>query len=174
MVEGQTLDQRLFLQRYELPIEGQRHRIHTYRQAVLERKIACASELERLITLRTIDDLWADYLARVAEFRSGLPWLNWGLVGVPGLSLDRRDAQYEYAQKIHEWFPELEAALPEEIARRLADAEAGAGSDPGERGAVWTYLVTDQPFGSWATRLVRGLRRKFKNAPESIRCSPNS
>jgi hypothetical protein len=76
--------------------------------------------------------------------------------------LDRRDAHYEFAQKIHQWFPELEAALPEEIARRLAEAEAGAGPDPGERGAVWTYLVTEQPFGSWTQRLLRGLRRKFK------------
>ena len=30
LVEGQTLDLRSFLQRYELPIEGQRHRIQTY------------------------------------------------------------------------------------------------------------------------------------------------
>jgi hypothetical protein len=97
----------------------------------------------------------------VADFRSGLPWLDWGLAGLPWLTLDRRDPHYEYAQKIHQWFPELEAALPEEIARRLAEAEAGAGSDPGDRGAVWTYLVTEQPFGSWSQRLLRGIRRKF-------------
>jgi preprotein translocase subunit SecA len=162
LVEGQNLDRRLFLQKYELPIEGQRHRIHSHRQAVLEGKTACASEFERLITLRTIDDLWADYLARVADFRSGLPWLDWGLAGLPWLTLDRRDPHYEYAQKIHQWFPELEAALPEEIARRLTEAEAGGGSDPGERGAVWTYLITEKPFGSWSQRLLRGLRRKFK------------
>jgi preprotein translocase subunit SecA len=172
LVEGQNLDRRLFLQQYELPVEGQRHRIHSHRQAVLEGKTGCASALERLITLRTIDDLWADYLARVADFRSGLPWLDLGRaglgsldLGVPGLpwlALDHRSPQYEFAQKIHQWFPELEAALPEEIARRLAEAEAGAGSDPGERGAVWTYLITDRPFGSWSKRLLRGLRRKFK------------
>ena len=161
LVEGQNLDARLFLQKYEMPIEGQRNRIHAHRQAVLEGRTACRSELERLITLRAIDDLWADYLARVADFRSGLPWLAWGLVGVPGLTLDRRDAHYEYAQKIHQWFPELETALPGEVARRLAEAEAGGAPDPGERGAVWTYLMTDQPFGSWSQRVMRGLRRKF-------------
>jgi hypothetical protein len=77
------------------------------------------------------------------------------------LSLDRRDPHYEYAQKIHQWFKELEAELPVEIARRVAEAEA-AGGDPSERGAVWTYLTTDQPFGSWSTRLAAGLRRKFR------------
>lgn len=162
LVEGHNLDARLFLQRYELPIEGQRHRIHSRRQEILEGKTLCSSELERLITLRTIDDMWADYLARVSEFRSGLPWLEWGLAGPLWLTLDRRDAHYEYARKIHQWFSELETALPIEISKRLAEAKAGTTSDPAERGAVWTYLTTDQPFGSWSERAIRGLRRKFR------------
>jgi preprotein translocase subunit SecA len=162
LVEGHNLDARLFLQRYELPIEGQRHRIHSRRQEILEGKTLFASELDRLITLRTIDDLWADYLARVAELRSGLPWLEWGLAGLPGLTLDRRDAHYEYARTIHQCFSELETEWPVEIARRLAEAKASSASDPAERGAVWTYLTTDQPFGSWTERAVRGLRRKFR------------
>ena len=161
LVEGHHLDARLFLQKYELPIEGQRYRIHAYRQSVLSGETPCETDMERLVTLRAIDDLWADYLARVMEFRSSIPWLDFALGGVPWLTLDRRDPLYEYAQKIHQWFPEMEAALPEEIARRLAEAEAGA-ADPGERGAVWTYLTTDQPFGSFSQRLARGLRRKFK------------
>jgi preprotein translocase subunit SecA len=161
LLEGQNLDQRLTLQRYELPVEGQRHRIHTFRQEILEGNTSYSSDLEKLVALRTIDALWSDYLARLAEFRSGLPWLAWGLSSAPMLSLDRRDAQYEYAQKIHRWFLELEAELPVEIAKRLAQAEA-TGAGPGERGAVWTYLTTDQPFGSWSSRFVSGLRRKFK------------
>jgi preprotein translocase subunit SecA len=161
LVEGQNLDQRLFLQRYELPVEGQRHHIHTFRQEVLEGRTKCSSDLEKLVTLRTLDSMWSEYLARLAEFRSGLPWLSWGLVGMPMLSLDRRDPQYEYAQKIHDWFRELEAELPVEIARRLAEAQS-TGTDLAERGAVWTYLTTDQPFGSWTTRFASGLRRKFK------------
>ena len=161
LVEGHHLDARLFLQKYELPIEGQRYRVHAHRQSVLEGTTPCESELEKLVTLRAIDDLWADYLARVAEFRSSIPWLDFALGGVPWLTLDRRDPLYEYAQKIHQWFPEMQAALPGEIARRLAEAESGA-VDPGERGAVWTYLTTDQPFGSFSQRLSRGIARKFK------------
>ena len=153
LVEGRNLDTRLFLHSYEVPIEGQRHRLQSYRQQVLEGEIPCASELERLITLRTIDDLWSDYLARVADFRSGVQWLSWG----------RRDPHYEYLNAIHEWFPELEAALPEEVAKRLRAAEAGSLADPGERGTVWTYLTTDEPFGNWTERIIRGLQRKVKS-----------
>ena len=134
LVEGQNLDQRLTLQRYELPVEGQRHRIHTFRQEVLEGKTTYLSDLEKVVALRTIDEQWSDYLARLAEFRSGLPWLDWGLKGVPMLSMDRRDSQYEYAKKIHQWFSELEAELPSEIARRLKEAQE-SGADPSERGA---------------------------------------
>jgi preprotein translocase subunit SecA len=158
LVEGHHLDARLFLQKYEAPIEGQRHRVHARRQAILD-GAACASELERMVTLRTMDEMWADYLAQVAEFRTGLPWLEWGLAGPGWLSLDHRDAHYEYAKKIHQWFSEFEINLPQEIARRVAAAEAGE-YEVTERGAVWTYLTTDQPFGSWTERVVRGLRRK--------------
>jgi preprotein translocase subunit SecA len=165
LVEGRNLDQRMFLQRYELPVEGQRHHIHEYRQEVLEGRAECGSEPARLVTLRTIDDLWADYLARVAEFRAGFPWLDWSLTGIPFLSLDRRDPQYEFAQRIHQWFQELEAEMPEEIARRVEEAEAGEGGDPGDRGAVWTYLTTDQPFGSFVERMARGVRRR-KTQPQ--------
>ena len=161
LVEGHNLDARVFLRQYETPIEGQRHRIHARRQEILDRTTPCTSELERLITLRTIDDLWSDYLARVAEFRTGLPWLEWGTGGTPFLTLDRRGAHYEYARKIHEWFTDMEASLPEDVARRVAEAESGSGVDPRERGAVWTYLTTDQPFGSFTERIIRGLRRKF-------------
>jgi hypothetical protein len=42
--------------------------------------------------------------------------------------------------------------------KRLAQAEA-TGLDPTERGATWTYLTTDQPFGSIEERIVTGLRR---------------
>jgi hypothetical protein len=45
----------------------------------------------------------------------------------------RRDAHYEYAQKIHQWFPELEAALQTEIVKRVAEAQIACASDPAER-----------------------------------------
>ena len=37
------------------------------------------------------------------------------------------------------------------------------GFDVRQRGATWTYLTTDQPFGSGAQRIFRGLVRKVKS-----------
>jgi preprotein translocase subunit SecA len=152
LVEGLHLDTRIFLQKYEIPIEGQRHRIHTRRQAFLNGDRPCDSELERLVTLRAIDDLWADYLASVADLRAGIHWL----------SLGGRDPHLEYLRQIHIWFPQIEADLPLEIEKRLADALAGKGDNPNERGAVWTYLTTDQPFGTWTERIIKGVARKLR------------
>jgi preprotein translocase subunit SecA len=150
LVEGQTLDLRTFLQKYEMPIEGQRHRIQGYRQKILNGEIPCHSELDRLITLRTIDDLWADYLAQVADFRSGVHWLSWS----------GRNPHHEYLWKINEWFPALEAAIPKEITRRLEEAKSGNAPDPRERGAIWTYLTTDQPFGTMTERIIKAIWRR--------------
>jgi preprotein translocase subunit SecA len=116
--------------------------------------------LERRITLRTIDDLWADYLERMADLRAGIHWQSYASGPPMMLSLDRRDPHWVFLHKIDEWFPELEASLPVEIARRVAEAEA-SGEEPTDRGAVWTYLTTDQPFGTWTEQVLKGLRRKF-------------
>ena len=100
LVEGQHLDQREFLQRYDLPVEGQRHKIHTHRQAILDGTGPCQSELERQITLRVIDDLWADYLARLEDFRGGIPWQSYA--AVPGffVGIDYRDPHFTFLRQI--------------------------------------------------------------------------
>jgi preprotein translocase subunit SecA len=141
LVEGQHLNTRTFLHGYEVPIEGQRNKLQAYRQEVLESGLP---ERERRITLRAIDDLWADHLAQVADYRSGVQWISWS----------GRDPHRAYVLKVHEWFTGLEAGLSEEIARRL-DAP---GDEYVNRGAVWTYLTTDQPFPNLGERLARSVR----------------
>jgi preprotein translocase subunit SecA len=140
LVEGQHLDIRIFLHGYEVPFEGQRNKIHTWRQDILESGMP---EREKRITLRTIDDLWADHLARASEYRSGVHWVSWA----------GRDPHREYLLKIDEWFHELEIILPDEIARRVQSN----GAEMADRGAVWTYLTTDQPFGRWKREVSRRL-----------------
>jgi preprotein translocase subunit SecA len=108
-------------------------------------------EIERLATLRAIDEAWSDYLSQVAEYRSGVHWLSWG----------GRDPHREYMAFLHQAFVEMESNLPEQIAQRVADAKAGIGPDPNERGAVWTYVTTDQPFGTMSERIIKGLTRTF-------------
>jgi preprotein translocase subunit SecA len=151
LVEGQNLDTRIFLNKYELPIEGQRNRIQSHRQSILLSQIASGSDLERIATLRAIDDAWSDYLSQVAEYRSGVHWLSWG----------GRDPHREYMAFIHQAFVEMETSLPEQIEKRVSEAKAGIGPDPNERGAVWTYVTTDQPFGTMSERIIKGLTRRF-------------
>lgn len=140
MIEGQHLNTRIFLHGYEVPLEGQRNKIHTYRQEILENGMP---DREKRITLRTVDDLWADHLASVSEYRSRIQWVTWG----------GRDPHREYLLKIDEWFRDLEAELPAEIARRVELNR----DEHADRGAVWTYLTTDQPFEQWKRSVARWL-----------------
>lgn len=150
LVEGQNLDIRQFLNKYESVIEGQRQEIQRRRQRILTAETPCASELERLISLATIDDLWSDFLATITDLREGVQWLSWG----------GRQPLYEYLNSVHALYQQLEARIGEEIPRRLAEAQE-RGIDPTERGATWTYLTTDQPFGSWSERVMKGLARRY-------------
>jgi preprotein translocase subunit SecA len=150
LAEGQNLEIRRFLHKYESVIEGQRQKIQQRRQAILMGEASASSELERLVALRTIDDQWADYLATITDLREGVQWLSWG----------GRDPLHEYLTSVHSLFTQLEEQLVGEIARRLEEAEA-SGLDPSQRGATWTYLTTDQPFGTATERMMRGLVRKL-------------
>jgi preprotein translocase subunit SecA len=148
IAEGQHLDVRLLLRKYERVVEGQRLAIGERRRRVLTGEEPCGSELERVVTLRTIDDLWADYLSAVSDLRAGTVWT----------SLGASNPFANYIVRIHEMFQELEQAIAEELPARLAHASA-TGSDPRQRGATWTYLTTDEPFGPITERFMRGLRR---------------
>jgi preprotein translocase subunit SecA len=148
VVEGQNLEIRHFLAKYETVIEGQRQRIQQRRQEILESEMP---ELERAVTLTTIDDLWADYLAAVAELRSGVQWFSY----------TGRDPLHEYLTRVDSLYREMEGGLDAEIAVHLEEAQA-KGMDPTERGATWTYLTTDQPFGDMTERAIRGVIRKVQ------------
>lgn len=150
VVEGQNLDIRQFLRKYESVIEGQRLLIQGRRQKILSGATPCASELDRLVQLTTIDDLWSEYLAAIGELRAGIHWVSWA----------GRDPLHEYLRKVDNMFVRLEHQIAEESAKRLAEAHAG-GFDLTQRGATWTYLTTDRPFGSLSERIIRGLLHKM-------------
>ena len=57
--------------------------------------------------------------------------------------------------RVDAMYRELEEGLDAEIAARLEDARVN-GAVPTERGATWTYLITDAPFET-------GLEALFKN-----------
>jgi preprotein translocase subunit SecA len=101
--------------------------------------------------LTTMDDLWAELLAAVADLREGVQWLAWG----------GRQPLYEYRASVHALSQQMETCLAEEIPKRRAEA-LESHRPPNRLGATWRYMTTDQPFGSWSERLLRGLVRKYK------------
>jgi len=151
IAEGQNLDIRLFLRKYESIVEGQRVAMRERRDALLTGETPAASELERQLALETIDDLWADYLAAIGELRAGTPWL----------SLGRSDPFQTYLSEVHGMFEQMTASIDEEVQARLAERASGA-SPPRQRGATWTYLTTDEPFGPSTQRIMRGLVRMIR------------
>jgi preprotein translocase subunit SecA len=146
-VEGQNLDTRLFLDKYESVIEGQRQRIQRRRDAILH---SPEPEFDRMVSLRAIDDLWSQYLETVSELRSSIHWHSY----------TGHDPLYSFLTKVDETYRELEERIDPEIAECLEEARAN-GADPSERGATWTYLTTDNPFGGYTERIVRGIKRKI-------------
>jgi preprotein translocase subunit SecA len=151
IIEGQHLETRKFLAKYEYLIEGQRQALQHRRQLILSRQCPASSELERLVSLATIDELWSEHLAAVAELREGSQWVSWG----------GKDPLHYYLKTVHHMFEALEQAIDEEIPKRVMEAQE-SGLDPAERGATWTYLTTDQPFGSMQERFIRGIIAKVQ------------
>jgi preprotein translocase subunit SecA len=125
-------------------LEAQRRSVRLRREAVLTGAGRVASESERLITLTAIDDLWSDYLEAVRELRAGTIWT----------SLGGRNPLTVFLAEVHGMFAEFERTIPREVAARLAAGADGSVSALG-RGATWTYLTTDEPFGSMTSRILK-------------------
>ena len=142
-VEGQNLEIRRFLTKYESVVEGQRRDLAMRRNAILYD--ASMEDAERAASLSAIDDLWSDHLAAVAELRSGVQWYAWG----------GRDPLHEYLTRVDDLYLDMESRLEEEIAARKE-------MPPLQRGATWTYLTTDNPFGNYTERIIRHFVEKFR------------
>lgn len=177
-VESQNLEIRQTLWKYESAIEHHRREVSCMRREVLLSRgwsiasmlpeefhrelVEAAGKVEvetagRRLVLAVMDDLWADYLANVAELRGGIHWVSWG----------GRDPLYEFLTRVQEMYSDFHQLLNEEIAQAFRTAEIRErqirfqNEQSFERGATWTYLTTDQPFGTLSERIMKGLRRKF-------------
>lgn len=121
------------------------------RDDVLHGRIPCASDGERQVRLDATDEAWSDYLAAFAELRAGSPWQ----------SLGGQDPLRLFAGEAHAMFARMRASLDQDVRARLAAPAAGT-SGGRQRGATWTYLTTDEPFGPMTERVMRGLVRLFR------------
>ncbi|MFA5910839.1 MAG: hypothetical protein WC815_18820 [Vicinamibacterales bacterium] len=151
IAEGQNLDIRLLLRKYETVVEAQRRLTGTRRERVLTGEQPCGSELGRLVMLHTIDELWSDYLTAVNNLRADSVWI----------SLGTANPFANYIVQVHGMFGEFQRAIDDEWPNRLEQAQT-EGIDPRQRGATWTYLTTDEPFGHVTERIMRGLRQMVR------------
>ena len=176
--ESQNLETRQTLWKYESVGEHHRREVYGLRREILLspgwsvasmlpeerygelREAVGEDALERAgrgLTLAVIDDVWADYLANVAELRGGIHWVSWG----------GRDPLYEFITGVRDIYDDFHGRVKEDIEDAFAAAEIRDGEirfqneARFERGATWTYLTTDQPFGTLGERIMKGIRRKF-------------
>jgi preprotein translocase subunit SecA len=183
IIDGQNHDIRRTLRRYSSLVEEQRRNVHQRRQAVLcdaaplrllEAKSpqryaalrarvtdAVLRRVEKQLTLFHIDECWTEHLARVAHIRDGIHLF----------SIGGYDPLDEFHKAVAKAFQGLLEKIDHEIVDTFERAEitqAGIDLDKlGLRGpgSTWTYLVSDNPFGSWLDRAFKGLRAKLRKVP---------
>ena len=111
----------------------------------------------RQVVLAIIDELWADYLASVSELKGGIHWISW----------TGGDPLFKFLSGVQEIYDDFCSSLQEEAADAFATAEIRNGeihlpkTERFERGATWTYITTDQPFGKLSERILKGFLRRM-------------
>src|SRR5262249_49950962 len=159
---------RRFLVKYEEATEGRRLAIQRRRQDILEGVTSCGSETERILSLVTIDDLWAEYLSAFSEIHGGIQWASLtGGIRDPiqnYLKFGGFDPFREYVKKVDALFEELLAAIDTEIPKRLQEAGTTTAAQRARRGTTWTYVTTDQPFGLAMQQALRDFVKRRTDA----------
>jgi len=176
--ESQNLEIRQTLWKYDCAVEFHRRAMYEMRREVLlspewsvvsmlteeqYRELAEAAGEDavkiagRQITLAIVDEIWADYLANVAELRGGVIWTSWG----------SGDPLHKFLTSEREIYDDFEQSVKDGIAEAFESAIVSHGAvtfentERLERGATWTYVTTDQPFGTFTERVMKGLRKKM-------------
>ncbi len=187
IIEGQNFDIRRNLLKYDVLLDRQRRIVYARREEILlgedEGILATADETyvrwdelvarygepllrdaERMLTLALLDRLWSDHLAEVEEVRGGIYLRSLG-----------GDAFQEFNLFIFGRFQSLFETLDSSVVETFLDAhidERGIDLESAGLGApasTWTYLITDNPFGTSMERLMRGLRNRVVEAYRAIR-----
>ncbi len=172
IIEGQDREIRRTLWRYSKPVEEQRRRLCSERQAVLlghslslwqqdakrySALVEAAGEAavrraERVVTLHHFDRAWRDHLAFVASLREGIH-----LVGLGG-----EHPLTTFQVRTVEAFNRMHADIDAAVVGALDDVKvADGGLDLDHAGlkgpsSTWTYIVTDDPFRHQLGRLLTG------------------
>jgi preprotein translocase subunit SecA len=167
LVEGQNLEIRRTLWKYDGLIDHHRREMAARRREVVFRRApgmaaegeeegedeTPMTERERRITLIKIDDLWSDYLAAITDLRAGIHWESW----------TGKDPLHTFLTRANEIFDEVEERIAEEVAEALErDESEPPVEDALDRSATWTYLVNDQPFGTMQERWAKAVGNSIR------------
>jgi len=171
IIESENLSIRKMLYKYSVIVEEQRKIVQQRRDEALygdsvsipKNEIA-QQEVERLVTLHHLEEIWSEHLAAVADIRESSYLTGLTRTNTWGMPADPIDA---YLQQVNEAFATALTTLDERIVatmQRLAALPGGidlARENLGAPSATWTYLVTDMPLGSGMERFFRGIKRKL-------------
>jgi preprotein translocase subunit SecA len=161
--------------RYHVVVEQQRQDIGAWREELLTADAAAdlarsrvpealqeadpeqLVRIARAIALHHLDRGWAEHLAYLAEVREG----------VHLRALGRLDPLDEFHRAAVPAFGELRAQIEQKVVETIAETEISADWQPADANllrpsATWTYLVTDNPFGSDLERLISSVARRLR------------
>jgi preprotein translocase subunit SecA len=187
IIEGQNFEIRRELLKYDLLLDRQRGIVYAKREEILfdqdEGILASADEtrdrwdelaarygepllrgVERTLTLALLDQLWSEHLSEVADVREGIH-----LRSMAG------NAYREFNLFIFTRFQDLFETLDARVVATFLTAridEQGIDLESAGLGApssTWTYLVTDNPFGTPMERLMRGLRDRVVTSYRALK-----
>ncbi len=175
VIEGQHLEIRQNLQRYERILELQRRIVHAQRREVLlgeaeellarerpERWRELADQLgedalvrlERDVTLATIDAEWSQYLEEAGQTREDVAWVS--LSGVP---------LHEYQRSVARMFERFWERVDAEVLAAFASGTAEAIAERASgTGATWTYQTNDQAFPDVMARMLERVRSLLRRS----------
>ena len=166
IIEGENFDIRRRLWQFSQPVEWQRNQLQTWRQEILldnveldlladhcPEKHAQALEMvggeklaaiEKRLALLITDRCWSDHLAEINRIRDGIHVVKFA----------GKDSLGEFFRETGNAFQKLRDTIEDEIVETFEQIEiTPAGVDWEKEGlqgpsATWTYLVSDDPFGS--------------------------
>jgi preprotein translocase subunit SecA len=173
IVEGRNFDIRRSLNKYSSLVEFQRRIVQDWRDEVLRDGVAKSvlaekcpglrteavsrfglsrtEELERRLTLISLDDFWSQHLAWITDTRESIHLV----------SLGGKTPIQEFQKAATAAFLEIRPKVEEAVAERmksLVEPEGGKGIDTaGIKGpsSTWTYLVNEDQFG-WGVEMTAG------------------
>jgi preprotein translocase subunit SecA len=146
VIEGENLETRRTLWKYDGLIENQRRMVYHLRMELLT---GAADRTGTTAALLKIDELWADYLAEIAELKEGIHWISFG----------GKDPFNTFIHRAEELF----SGVWRQIADAAENPDACGAPENYNRGATWAYVSSDQPLGDMSQRMARAIANKIRD-----------